>query len=201
MWVMINLAGVWADVGFFYLTVFWVFLRNWICLLLTWQVFGGPFSVTDASGASVPNPDGTVWIGLMDAAWRLRVAAATADVSVGGTYITEDEAVNITSPLPLRADGSTVPLAAVQRFVERWNNTVAYVDQGILSATVLPPTSVNPNYIPLPAVGALWGRLFNTSEFRAGVSVPGLMQQAAKDGVAALGREKAGTCASVVVRI
>ena len=114
-------------------------------------VFAGELFVTGTDGRLTVNVEAQAWLGLQDADWLGRVRAATADSSENGIFISLAESSNVTWPLPLRDDGSTIGLAQVQRFVQRWNNTYRYFSEGIMSATDL-PAGYDSNFIAYNAL-------------------------------------------------
>ena len=163
-------------------------------------IYGGELALTQPNGKSTPNPDAVVWLGLKDPNWTSRLQTVTADTSDGGIYISSREVANITNPLPLRDDNTSIPLPNVLKFIQRWNNTFSYFAQGIQSVADL-PSGYDPNFIPHDRLTSLWTQLFNSSDYRAGVSLEANMLQAAKTAYNAALQDKAGTCVQVRVQI
>ena len=163
-------------------------------------VYGGELALTGSNGKLTPNPDAVAWLGLKDPNWIERLQIVTADTSDGGIYISSNEIQNITVPLPKRDDNSSIPLPNVMKFIQRWNNTFLYYNQGILSVTDL-PSGYDSNFIPYERLLSVWTQLFNSSDYRAGVSLEANMLQAAKTAYNAALQDKAGTCVQVRVQI
>ena len=163
-------------------------------------VYGGEIITALPDGSRVRNPDAIAWLGLKDADWTNRFVLATLNSSDAGVFISQSETANMTNPLPLLDNGVAIPIYNVLKFIQRWNNTFHYYAQGIFSLGSL-PSGYDSNFIPFDQLSSMWNQLYNSSQYRAGISLEANMLQAAKTTYEAATNDIAGTCVQVRVKI
>ena len=139
------------------------------------------------------------------AGWLSRAALTSGDSSDAGLFISPAECRNLTNPLPMTIDNTSVPMALVENYCFRWNNTFRLWNLGVRSNATR-PANESANFIPFDEYLARWTQL--ESDIAAvGTNPDGtvnfdqILADKMNTVVAQESNEQAGTCVSVRVQI